>query len=146
MSSVGLSLRSLWNLEMGSLSVSTVLTYLSAVSWFLPLPWSTGCVPEAGITGVGTLPTNVAIWSDTRAPNVTNPRNQTPDFSDEKSALYDWAILTLFLWWFLREIVPQEKKIMESLFSIRQLFCGIYIFRKTSLKVNFFWWKFWWKR
>ena len=35
------------------------------LSWFLPHPWSAGCVPEAKIKGVATLSTKVAIWPET---------------------------------------------------------------------------------
>ena len=38
------------------------------ITQFLPHPWSADCLPEAGITGVATLPAKVADWPDTRAP------------------------------------------------------------------------------
>ena len=63
-----------------------------AIPWFLPHPWSTGCVPEAGIAGVTTLPTKVAVWPD-------NVGNWTSDLSGEKSAPYNWAILTTHSKW-----------------------------------------------
>ena len=55
-------------MNVGSLPASVTLPQLFAIPWFLPHPWSAGCVPEAGITGVATLPTKVVVWPDTRAP------------------------------------------------------------------------------
>ena len=61
------------NRKWGSPPASTTLSYPFATLYFLPHPWSTGCVPEAGITGVATLPTKVAGWPDTRHRRQLNP-------------------------------------------------------------------------
>ena len=52
------------NRKWGSPSASTTLSYPFEIPWFLPHPLPKGCVPEAGITGVATLATKVAVWRD----------------------------------------------------------------------------------
>ena len=103
------------NQNWGSPPASTTLSYPFAIKEFLPHLWSTGCVPEAGITEVATLPTKVAVWPDTRALILFGPGgNWTLDLSDEKSALYHWPILTT-LWAILttlRWLVQSSKKLV----------------------------------
>ena len=86
--STSLSLGSCWKTEVGKPFGLYYLELYLCNSMVFTSPLVHRFCSRAGITGVTT------VIPDTRAPILSDPGSQTLDLPVEKSALYQWAILT----------------------------------------------------